>query len=178
MAFAACARPSSSPTCSKISPICPRAHTRPTHLCQKPFVWRLSQCGPGFPLGCNRAGARRLSRGGGRSTKGRADCARQGLGTWMRALARDSTRPGSLLNMISQTRRQRSSSNNLPIFHTTLSPDRIILASISRCCASVRAPRCPSPTSCAIFAVLTASINTDAPVDLHPAPFKSATYTT
>lgn len=57
MAFAACLRLSSSPTCSKISPICPRAHTRPTHPGQKPFARRLSQCEPGFPLGCNVQGA-------------------------------------------------------------------------------------------------------------------------
>ena len=35
--------------------------------------------------------------------------------------------------MISHTRRTRSSSISFPIFHTTLSPDRIIFASSSRC---------------------------------------------
>ena len=86
--------------------------------------------------------------------------------TVIKALASASTFRESLLNMISHTRRQRSSSNSLPIFHTTFNPDRIILASISRCCSSVRCPFCPSPASCAMFAVLTASMSTAAPVDL------------
>ena len=47
--------------------------------------------------------------------------------------------------MISHTRRTRSSSSSLPIFHTTLSPDRIILASSSRCPAHPPTARLSRP---------------------------------
>mmetsp|Transcript_17893 Transcript_17893/g.37761 ORF Transcript_17893/g.37761 Transcript_17893/m.37761 type:complete len:251 (+) Transcript_17893:176-928(+) len=89
--------------------------------------------------------------------------------SFMRACARASTRLLSLSTadiMMSQTRRTRSSSSSLPIFHTTLSPDFIILASSSFCCCSSRAT-VPGLASmvCAMLAVRSASITTDAPVD-------------
>jgi len=173
-AFLSAFRLSSSPTFSKISPICRGPHipdalsashpAHPAHA-RDSFTGNRRVCAQRsshvHPHPC-----REVGRGAG-DTREATERGQGGEETWIKALARGSTRGGSLLNMISQTRRQRSSSNNLPIFHTTLRPDRIILASISRCCASERAPRWPSPTSCAMLAVLTASINTDAPVDLH-----------